>query len=211
MQHLKEADAERTVIMVQVENEAGVWGGVRDYGPEAEKAFAGPVPEKLVAGLGKQPGAWRQVFGDAADETFEAWYTATYIEEVAAAGKDEYPLPMYVNAALRDPFNPGKAPSYESGAPTDNNIDLWKIASPSISVVAPDIYMPEYARYMKSMELYKRKNNPLLIPETGNPAAFAHYVFAASARERLGGRPSDSTSAAIATRPKGRRRWRRML
>ena len=37
-------------------------------------------------------------------------------------------LPMYVNAALRDPFNPGKAPSYESGAPTDNNIELWKIA-----------------------------------------------------------------------------------
>ena len=189
MRHLKDTDAPRTVIMVQVENEAGVWGGVRDYGPEAEKAFAGPVPEKLVVGLGKHAGSWRQVFGDAADETFEAWYTAIYIEEVAAAGKAEYQLPLYVNAALRDPFNPGKAPSYESGAPTDNNIDLWKIASPSISLVAPDIYMPEYAKYMRSIELYKRKNNPLLIPETGNQAVYAHYVFAAIGQGAIGWAP----------------------
>ena len=33
---------------------------------------------------------------------------------------------VYVNAAMRDPFHPGKAPSYESGAPTDNNIGLWR-------------------------------------------------------------------------------------
>ncbi len=57
-------------------------------------------------------------------KTFEAWYTASYIEQVTAGGKQEYPLPLYVNAALRDPFKPDKAPSYESGAPTDNNIQL---------------------------------------------------------------------------------------
>jgi beta-galactosidase GanA len=189
MRHLKETDAQRTVLMVQVENEAGVWGGVRDYGIEAQKAFAGAVPEKLAAGLGKQKGTWREVFGDDADETFEAWYTATYIEEVAAAGKREYPLPLYVNAALRDPFHPGRAPNYESGAPTDNNIELWKIAAPSISVVAPDIYLPEYAKYMKVMELYKRKDNPLLIPETGNTAVFARYVFAAIGEGTIGWAP----------------------
>jgi beta-galactosidase GanA len=189
MRHLKQADGQRTVLMVQVENEAGEWGGVRDYGSEAEKAFAGQAPEKLAKGLGKLPGTWRQVFGEDADETFEAWYTATYIEEVAAAGKAEYPLPLYVNAALRDPFHPGKAPSYESGAPTDNNIDLWKIAAPSISVVAPDIYMPEYANYMKVMDLYKRKDNPLLIPETGNTANYARYVYAAIGRGSLGWAP----------------------
>jgi hypothetical protein len=189
MRHLRQADPQRTVLMVQVENEAGVWGGVRDYGLEAEKAFAGPVPQKLIAGLGKQPGTWRQVFGDDADETFQAWYIADYIEQVAAAGKAEYPLPLYVNAALRDPFKPGKAPSYESGAPTDNNIGLWKIAAPSISVVAPDIYMQEYAKYMKVIELYKRANNPLLIPETGNSAAFARYVYAAIGQGAIGWAP----------------------
>ena len=189
MRHLKEADGQRTVLMVQVENEAGVWGGVRDFGPEAEKAFTGQAPEELTAGLDKQPGTWRQVFGEDADETFQAWYVATYIEQVAAAGKAEYPLPLYVNAALRDPFHPGKAPSYESGAPTDNNIDLWKIAAPSISVIAPDIYMPEYAKYMKSIELYKRKNNPLLIPETGNTAPYARYVYAAIGQGAIGWAP----------------------
>lgn len=189
MRHLKETDAQRTVLLVQVENEAGVWGGVRDYGPAAQKAFDGPVPQILVAGLGKQPGSWRQVFGDDADETFEAWYTAAYIEQVAAAGKAEYALPLYVNAALRDPFKPGKAPSYESGAPTDNNIGLWKIAAPSIAIVAPDIYIPDHAKYMKVMDLYGRKDNPLLIPETGNAAIYAHYVFAALGQGAIGWSP----------------------
>ena len=189
MRHLKQADAQRTVLLVQVENEAGVWGGVRDYGAEAQRTFAGTVPEKLVKALGKQPGTWKEVFGDDADETFEAWYTAVYIEQVAAAGKAEYGLPMYVNAALRDPLHPGKAPSYESGAPTDNNIDLWKIAAPSISIVAPDIYLPEYAKYLKVIDLYKRKDNALLVPETGNTATFARYVFAAIGSGAIGWAP----------------------
>jgi beta-galactosidase GanA len=189
MHHLRQADPQRTVLMVQVENEAGVWGGVRDYGSDAEQSFAGEVPEKLINGLGKKPGTWAQVFGDDAEETFEAWYTATYIEQVAAAGRQEYPLPLYVNAALRDPFKPGRAPSYESGAPTDNNIDLWKIAAPSISVVAPDIYMPDYAKYMKVIDLYKRKDNPLMIPETGNAAVYARYVFAAIGQGAIGWAP----------------------
>ena len=189
MRHLKQADPQRTVLLVQVENEPGVWGGVRDYGTEAKKAFADAVPERLVKGLGKRPGTWKEVFGDDAEETFEAWFTATYIEQVSAAGKAEYGLPMYVNAALRDPIHPGKAPSYESGAPTDNNINLWKIAAPSISVIAPDIYLPEYAKYMKVIELYKRKDNALLIPETGNTAAFAKYVFAALGKGAIGWAP----------------------
>ena len=96
---------------------------------------------------------------------------------------------MYVNAALRDPFQPGKAPSYESGAPTDNNIGLWKIAAPSISVVAPDIYIPDYAKYMKVMDLYRRADNALMIPETGNAAIYAHYVYAAIGHGAMGWAP----------------------
>jgi len=189
MRHLKQADPEHTILMVQVENEVGVWGAVRDYGPEAEKAFAGQVPEALLKSAGKQAGSWREVFGDDADETFQAWCIATYAEKVAAAGKAENPLPLYMNAAMRDPFHPGKAPSYESGAPTDNNIALWKAAAPSISVVAPDIYDSKYPNYMKMMELYKRPDNALLIPETGNQAAFARYVFAAIGQGAIGWAP----------------------
>ena len=189
MRHLKAADPQRTVLLVQVENEAGVWGAVRDYSPAAEKAFAGEVPERLVKGLGKQSGTWRKVFGDDADEIFQAWSTASYIEQVAEAGKAEYALPLYVNAALREPFNPGKPPSYESGAPTDNEIGLWKIAAPSISVVAPDIYLPEYNKYSKVIDLYRRSDNPLLIPETGNSAEYARYVYQAIGQGAIGWSP----------------------
>jgi hypothetical protein len=189
MRHLKQADPEHTVLMVQVENEVGVWGGVRDYSPEAEKAFAGQVPQALLKSAEKQPGTWSEVFGEDADETFQAWCIASYVERVAAAGKAEDPLPLYVNAAMRDPFHPGKAPSYESGAPTDNNIALWKAAAPSISVVAPDIYDSKYPNYLKMMEFYKRTDNALLIPETGNQAAFARYIFAAIGQGAIGWAP----------------------
>ena len=57
MKHLKEMDeAERTVIMVQVENEPGSLGSVRDYSPESTELFNGPVPAALVTALKKQPG-----------------------------------------------------------------------------------------------------------------------------------------------------------
>src|SRR5271165_7034484 len=84
MRHLREADAQRTVIMVQVENEPGVWGGIRDYRSEAEKDIAGPVPQDLVEALMLKPGTWQDAFGDAAEEKFQAWCIATYIEQVAA-------------------------------------------------------------------------------------------------------------------------------
>src|SRR6185312_7091680 len=112
MHHLKAADPQHTVIMVQVENESGSWGSVRDYSPEAQKLFESSVPSQmlkpeLLKVLNRptdSKGNWKEVFGDRADEYFQAWSTASFIGKVAAAGKAEYPLPLYVNAALRDPL-----------------------------------------------------------------------------------------------------------
>ncbi len=98
MRHLRKVDGgKRTVILVQVENEPGAIGSVRDHGPLGEAAFARPVPAQIAAKLGKPAGTWRQLFGSEAAEAFNAYSTAAYIEQVAAAGKREYPLPMYVN------------------------------------------------------------------------------------------------------------------
>ncbi len=105
MRHLKAADPDHTVIMVQPENEVGTYNAVRDHSPTAQKLFEGPVPAQLVKALGKTSGTWSQVFGKDADEFFHAWSIGRFVDEVAAAGKRELPLPMYVNAALRDPFN----------------------------------------------------------------------------------------------------------
>lgn len=189
MRHLKEVDGPRTVIMVQVENEAGTYGSVRDFSPAAQRLFEAAVPDTLLRALGKKPGTWRQVFGDDADEFFHAWSVASFIQQVAAGGKAEYALPMYVNAALRDPRHPGPPSTYESGGPTDNVLEVWKTAAPAIDLIAPDIYMPEYDRYARVLDLYARPDNALFVGETGNASEYARYLFAALGHNALGFSP----------------------
>jgi beta-galactosidase GanA len=189
MRHLKTADPQHTVLMVQVENEAGTYGSIRDYSAAAQKRFEDQVPAVLLAALHKQPGTWQEVFGEDADEFFHAWFIASYIEKVAAAGKAIYPLPLYVNAALRDPLNPGKASTYESGGPTDNVIPIWKAAAPSIDLIAPDIYIGDSARYLKVLDLYHRDDNAMFVPETGNRSSFARYFFAVLGHQAIGFSP----------------------
>ncbi len=193
MRHLKSADPVHTVIMVQVENEPGTWGGtVRDYSPEAEKVFAAPVPAEFLQALGANRGAggnWREVFGTNADEYFQAWAVARYIGQVAAAGKAQYPLPMYVNAALRDPLAPGPAGTYEAGGATDNVLDIWKAAAPAIDILAPDIYQNDSAKYRAVLEHYARPDNTLFVPETGGSGNASRMCFAALGRGAVGWSP----------------------
>ncbi|MBS0226463.1 MAG: DUF5597 domain-containing protein [Proteobacteria bacterium] len=189
MRHLKQVDAQRTVIMVQVENEPGTYGSARDFSPLAQREFDGPVPDALIKRLGKQPGTWSQAFGNDADEFFHAWSIARFIDQVAAAGKHEYPLPMYVNAALRGPFNPGQPGQYASGGATDNVLDIYKVAAPHVDLLAPDIYMPEYKLYDTVLERYARADNPLFVAETGNRSEYARYFFAALGRQAIGWSP----------------------
>ena len=105
--------------MVQVENEAGSLGSVRDFSEEANRLFASAVPEVLVKAMKRNPGTWKEVFGPDADEYFSAYSIATYINEVAKAGKAVYPLPMYVNAWLLQRARFGTARRYISQRRTD--------------------------------------------------------------------------------------------
>lgn len=190
MRHLRQADGDKhTVIMVQVENESGSWGSVRDYSPKAQKLFEGPVPAVLTTAMNVDKGSWRQAFGDRADEYFHAWSIASFIGKVAAAGKAEYPLPLYVNAALRDPLTNPTANNYESGGPTDNVIPIWKAAAPAIDLLAPDLYLDETDKVQKVLELYSRPDNPLFIPEIGHRAENAKYFYAALANGAIGFSP----------------------
>ena len=195
MRHLKSVDPVHTVIMIQVENEPGAWGSIRDYSPEAEKVFAAPVPAEFLKALGGRNGAnsaggnWREVFGDNADEYFHAYCVAHYIGQVAAAGKAEYPLPMYVNAALRDPLTNPRAGTYESGGATDNVLDIWKAAAPAIDILCPDIYMNDSAKYLAVLDHYSRPDNALFVPETGGSGAGSRMCFAALGRGAIGWSP----------------------
>ncbi len=197
MRYLKKADTQHTVIMVQVENESGAWGSVRDYSPMAQKLFEGQVPQALLqAGVLAalhvpvvSQGSWQEVFGERADEYFHAWSVAHFIGQVAAAGKAEYPLPMYANASLRDPLTNPSATSYESGGPTDNVIPIWKVAAPAIDIVSPDIYLSGCEKVLKVLELYNRPDNALLVPEAATSAENAKYLYEVIARGGIGFSP----------------------
>jgi hypothetical protein len=197
MGYLKKADPQHTVIMVQVENEPGAWNSVRDFSPGAQKLFEGQVPAELLKpevlkALNKPvvtKGTWTEVFGNDADEYFHAWSVAHYVGYVAAAGKAVNPLPLYCNAALRDPLSNPSATTYESGGPTDNVIPIWKAAAPAIDLVAPDIYMSESEKALKVIELYDRPDNTLFVPETGSSDEYARYFYSVLAHGGIGFSP----------------------
>ena len=197
MKHLKEADPQHTVLMVQVENEPGAWNSVRDFSPTAQKLFEGQVPAELLKpevlkALNKpliSKGNWQEVFGNDADEYFHAYSVAKYIGYVTAAGKTVNPLPLYVNAALRDPISNPSANTYESGGATDNVIPIWKAAAPAIDLLAPDIYMPESEKVLKVIELYDRPDNPLFVPEIGSNEEYVRFFYSVLSHGGIGFSP----------------------
>ncbi|MBW4079952.1 DUF5597 domain-containing protein [Paenibacillus sp. S150] len=192
MKYIQQADSiEQTVIMVQVENEVGFLGTARDYSPQASALFDEDVPDELIQYLkqhtlqltpflkkhlnNKHTGlvSWTELFGSAAEEIFTAWHMSRFIDQVTAAGKAEYNLPMFVNVWLKqyEEQDPGQ---YPSGAPNQNVIDIWKAGGPHIDIIAPDIYLNEFAQVC---EVYTRPDNPLFIPETRRDKVTVANVF----------------------------------
>jgi beta-galactosidase GanA len=196
MGHLKKIDeAHRTVILVQVENEVGTYGTVRDFGPKAEAAFQQPVPPAVLArkkpSNGGAGATWTQAYGPYADEYFHAYAIASYIETIAKAGRAVYDLPMVVNNALRDPVEP-MAPwhgNFASGGPTYDVIDIYKAAAPHIDIAGPDIYMPESKKVAATLAQFQRPDNALFVPEMGNAATYARYVYQILGRGAIGVAP----------------------
>ena len=153
---------------------AGTWTEV--FGPGKPAGQEIPV-RTLSPPLTEQEHetTWRKLHWPV-DEIFMAWRYARYVNQVAAAGQAEYPLPMYVNAWLqqRDHAWPG---TYPSGGPLPQVINVWQAGAPAIGILAPDIYVPEFEEVC---ERYHRCGNPLFIPEArgdGPGAAQAIWVF----------------------------------
>ena len=179
MKHIKAVDEQQnTVVMVQVENEIGMLESARDHSPLAEKAYKQQVPATLLKALkiGRK-GTWAEVFGTDryADEKFQAYHYAKYVEQLASVGKSIYDIPMYVNAAMD---SRGRKPGeYPSAGPLAHLIDIWKSAAPSIDIYAPDIYDTGYKGWVAK---YKRTDNPFFTPEVrcdANSGMKAYYSF----------------------------------
>src|ERR1051325_2408305 len=182
MRHLRETDAnDHTVIMIQVENEIGMIPDSRDRSAIANELFAQSVPAELMNYLQQQKeelvpelravwqangfktrGTWEEIFGKGpgTDELFMAWYFARYANRVADAGKAEYSLPMFVNAAL---IRPGHMPGqYPSAGPLPHLMDIWRAGAPKIDFLSPDIYFQNFAEWVRRFD---RSDNPIFIPE----------------------------------------------
>jgi hypothetical protein len=186
--HLAERDgSEHTILMIQVENESGIVGSVRDFSAMADRQFAGQVPPELLKGLDKKPGTWSEVFPGDADEAFQAWTQARYINSIVEAGKQQFDVPMYCNVWLAYP--PAELPErhiaipgigYPSGGPVQTMLPLWKVAAPALDAIGPDMY---------SDNIYGTATNPLWIPETGSSDGFAPLLFADVAHGGIGFSP----------------------
>ncbi|KAL1640685.1 hypothetical protein SLS58_006699 [Diplodia intermedia] len=160
-------------------------------------SFAQPVPKDLIDFIdgnwdtltdafrtnfksfktaSKKQGTWEEVFGKSkkTDELFMAYHYALYLDRVASAGKEKYPIPLYTNVwqnyAGDDADNDfptvvggGEEPgNYPSGGGVVDVLDIWQHFTPSLDLVAPDVYLNDYA---SSCAKYRHRNQPLFIPE----------------------------------------------
>ena len=207
MKHLKKTDKDHTVIMVQVQNEVGTYGAVRDYSAAAQQQFNAQVPADLIEKLKLKSGTWPQVFGKDADEFFHAYYIAKYCNDIAAAGKAVKNLPMYVNVALRNPFNPGLPGQYSSGGGTDNVLHIWKAAAPAIDLIAPDIYFRDHKTVSKVLDLYARPDNALFVAEIGNDQPFARYFYSTLGKGGIGFSPFGMDDTGYTNYPLGAKEY----
>ena len=196
MAHLKKIDSgPRTVLMVQVENEVGTYGLVRDFAPAAQAAFEQPVPATVLARkkpVAEPAGSWRAVYGDYADEYFHAWAIARYICDIAQAGKAVYDLPMYVNNALRNPLDQPPKPwnkDFASGGPTWDVIDIYKAAAPALDIVSPDIYTADSEQVNANLRLFGRTDNALWVPEISNKPIYGRFLYAVLGKGGIGVTP----------------------
>lgn len=215
MRHLKEFDERySTVLMVQVENETGLLGDSRDRSRVANELFKKPVPEAVISQLQSQYDSdvhslfrkrfphfqkltaglatWEEAFGRGVDaeEMFMADAFSRYIGHVAAAGKAEYPIPLYTNVWLNfdDPSvldltdlpvvvgGGAKAGIYPSGGSVPHTMDVWKLNTPALDLIAPDLYFHDYEEVCK---WYRHQDQPLFIPEQRRDERGARRIWLA--------------------------------
>ncbi|KAK4499625.1 hypothetical protein PRZ48_010143 [Zasmidium cellare] len=217
MQHIKRIDGDHsTVVMVQVENEVGLLGDSRDRSALAEESFNRPMPSELLDVLEKDWNrlnsplkqtlsvwreggfkrnlTWASFPGSRVhiDELFMAYHYALYVNTVASAGKEEYPLPMYTNVwqnygsedrdkslvlpAKIDAAGGNLPGAYPSGGAIDKVLDIWQTFALTLDFIAPDVYLNDYEN---SCRKYRHRGQPLFIPEQRRDDYGARRIWAA--------------------------------
>ena len=206
MQHIKEVDKDYTVIMMQVENEMGILGSVRDFSPAAQKAWEGQVPSDLMQYLSshkgqlfpelekvwsengyKMSGTWEEVFGKShtkADDLLTDY--PYYTEEIFQA----YHYAKYVNEITAAGKAVHDIPMYVNNwlrQPGMINPGQFPSGSPLPEVIdvwraaAPVVDFTAPDIYISEFEWvlsqFALSNNPIFIPECRVDVSKALYAY----------------------------------
>lgn len=137
----------------------------------------------------KASGNWEEVFGKSAgdeksqggfsslpEELFSAYHYTKFVGRLAAAGKEAYPIPMFVNAWPKAPGFTSAPGKYPSGGPVAHTLDLWRANAPAIDFITPNVYAPKQGIYYLTGQ-YHRSGNPLFIPELKQGLEAANLTF----------------------------------
>lgn len=150
VEHLRAIDDQHTVIMLQLENEPGMMGSDRCYCLTCSAKF--------------QAEDWEARYGADAAEAFSVVSIASYIDRLAAAAKEVYPLPMYMNVWLASLTSmPGR--NYPSGGAVPFMLELACRHTPHLDLIGPDIYSHNLRDFTALCETYRSFGNPLFIAE----------------------------------------------
>lgn len=202
--HLKETDFDRTVVMIQLENEPGIRESARDYSSLAEKAWKANVPARLVNYLidhdgSLQPdlhkawadngrrtkGNWEQLFGKSLTEEdssnpilnqTEHFFTAyQYARYLDYLSAEGKKVYPLTTFTNASVFGiHSRGVSLGNGCSIPDFFDLYAAGAPSLDILAPNSYMQEIDQIC---EAYSWKGNPILIPESTFSALRGLYVI----------------------------------
>ena len=117
---------------------------------------------------------------------------ARYTNAVAARGRAEFDVPLFVNAWLELPSDYDLSETeepptvalaggrvagvYPSGGPVRSVVPIWRAVAPAIDVCAPDIYAADFDGVAGG---YRRLTGTLLIPEMQRGAKGVAHMFLA--------------------------------
>ena len=105
------------------------------------------------------------------------------MDRISAAGKAEYPIPVFTNTWIVQPED--KVPGdYPSGGPELDVRDIWRAGAPHIDINAPDVYLPNFNQWVA---LFNENGNPLFVPESrGDVGGAANAVYAIGRHASIG-------------------------
>ncbi len=183
---IKAYDNKDTVISVQVENEPGLIGTSRDYDESVTKLLNDEVPE-IVAKHYNKSGTWEDLFGKDAGEFLTCYEIATFVDEIASAGKEILPLPMYTNVWIGEMYNHVPGSNYPSGGAVCKTLDLFRLCSPNLDTIAPDIYLQDRDSWDLMNATYGDGKQPYYLPESlGSGLGVTHAMKAVAEHNMCG-------------------------